>query len=280
MSGESQFLPPKCGNPSCQNPCHPGKPLCIDHYKEEEEYSYGLDHDLQRKLKAKWNPTKAAQVKGWLETLCGEKFEGSLQQALKDGTRLCKAINVIKAGMVKNIYTGDAPFKQRENIVAYLNGCKSLGMSVTDLFVSQDLYEGSNMVIVIDNILALGGLSRYVETFSGPYIGPERKVMEGVEKPVEVGFGAIKQDHILKNTGELKKSQGQIGTVGQLIVPEGEIGSKCSHQDCEKACHPGKTMCLDHYKVSGEYVYGIDADLKKKLKEKWDPEQANNVNNG
>jgi hypothetical protein len=35
--------------------------------------------------------------------------------------------------------------------------------------------------------------------------------------------------------------------------------------------HIGKEYCLDHYKEFGEYVYGIDAEIKKKLQAKLDP---------
>ena len=55
------------------------------------------------------------------------------------------------------------PFVQRENLVAYINACKAHGMRETDLFMSDDLYEGKNMVSVLDNICALGVLAREVK---------------------------------------------------------------------------------------------------------------------
>lgn len=65
---------------------HPGKEFCLVHYKEQDNYAYGLDAELQNKMAAKLDKGKEAQARQWLETLCGEAFsESSLQDALKSG---------------------------------------------------------------------------------------------------------------------------------------------------------------------------------------------------
>jgi hypothetical protein len=80
---------------------------------------------------------------------------------------LCLALKAISAGTVSAPNTGSQPFVQRENIAAYSagehdcrvqlrtrcssflaiysTGCKKLGMKETDLFVTQDLFEGDNV---------------------------------------------------------------------------------------------------------------------------------------
>jgi len=49
-------------------------------------------------------------------------------------------VNAIKPGSVKNINNGNAPFVQRENIVAYLTACSQLGLKEVDKFVTQVTY--------------------------------------------------------------------------------------------------------------------------------------------
>ncbi len=53
-------------------------------------------------------------------------------------------------------------YNKKENIEAYINGCKKLGMKEVDLFVTVDLYEGQNMTQVVDNLMALGGVAQKV----------------------------------------------------------------------------------------------------------------------
>jgi len=94
-----------------------------------------------------------------------------LYEYLKDGVVLCNAINKIKPGSIAKISSSKMPFNQMENIAGYLAVCKSWGMKSSDLFMTKDLYENANLVIVVDNIHALGSLSRKQTGFHGPYIG-------------------------------------------------------------------------------------------------------------
>jgi len=161
----------KCIVPNCNTPAHIGKSHCLEHYKQQDNFEYGLDAEIQRKLDAKLDPRKMAQAQAWIEALIGEQFPGDFQESLKSGVRLCKAVNAIKPGIVRHINMMNSPFKHRENIVAYLTACGELGVKEVDRFVTQDLYEGDNLVSVIDNIFALGAASMKVPSFKGPYLG-------------------------------------------------------------------------------------------------------------
>ena len=79
--------------------------------------------------------------------------------SLKSGVVLCELINTLFPNSVPKINQGAMPFVQRENIVAYINACKKQGQRETDCFVTQDLFEGSNMAQVIDQITSLGHLA-------------------------------------------------------------------------------------------------------------------------
>lgn len=62
------------------------------------------------------------------------------------------------------------PFVQRENITNYLTKCRELGMAEISLFVTQDLFEGDNLLSVVDNIFALSALGMKLG-HGGPHIG-------------------------------------------------------------------------------------------------------------
>jgi len=132
----------------------------------------GMDRELQKKMKAKFDPAKAAEAAAWIAELSGMEVDGNdLVGTLKSGQALCKALNAIKPGSVRKINSKAMPFVQRENILNYLNGCKALGMKEIDNFVTQDLYEGDNLVLVYNQIFTLSALSRRVAGFDGPFIG-------------------------------------------------------------------------------------------------------------
>ena len=48
------------------------------------------------------------------------------------------------------------PFKQMENITAFLRACRTVGVSEHDLFETVDLYEEKDLNVVIQCIFALG----------------------------------------------------------------------------------------------------------------------------
>lgn len=60
----------------------------------------------------------------WIEAVTGEKplvREGeTLASALRSGVVLCKLINCIRPGSVKEVNDSDMPFKQMENISLFL----------------------------------------------------------------------------------------------------------------------------------------------------------------
>eukprot|EP01102_Stenamoeba_stenopodia_P008013 TRINITY_DN2270_c0_g1_i1.p1 TRINITY_DN2270_c0_g1~~TRINITY_DN2270_c0_g1_i1.p1 ORF type:complete len:143 (+),score=45.37 TRINITY_DN2270_c0_g1_i1:107-535(+) len=132
--------------------------------------SYGLDADLQERLKEKYDPALESAVREWIQAVLGEPLGADLHESLKSGVILCNLVNKIRPGVVKNIQKGKAPFIVMENINAYLNACAALGLPATDLFQTVDLYEAKNMVAVLTNLHALGKFSSKIPGFAGPYL--------------------------------------------------------------------------------------------------------------
>lgn len=160
----------RCQASGCSRPSLDGKAHCLTHHKEQDNYTYGLDHDIKQKMDSKFDANKARAALTWISALSGMQNDGDVISSLKNGVALCQALNKIWPGTVKKISNSNMPFSQRENIVAYLEGCKTHGLKETDLFVTTNLFEGTNPVAVVDNILALGILAQANRSFSGPYI--------------------------------------------------------------------------------------------------------------
>ena len=78
------------------------------------------------------NPKQQQQeCRWWIETITGTNFKvDDFHEALKDGVLLCRLVNKInpkkKARFKKN---AGKPFVARENIAAYIDACKRVGVS-------------------------------------------------------------------------------------------------------------------------------------------------------
>jgi len=222
--------------------------------KHPDDYVFGLDKNCQDKLQAKFDPERVTQCTAWLENLTGEDLdsfnadiEGTMKttprstfhRALYDGRILCMALNKLtedyegtgysksgkKRKMVKKINKSIMPFKCRENITNYIEGCKKLGMKQTDCFVSQDLFEGDNIIAVIDQIYALGAISRDEKlNFKGQKFGV-KFATENKREFTKEQLAAAKKVVPLQNAGSIavEKSKGT-----DHIVLYGKAGTDLS----------------------------------------------------
>jgi len=85
-----------------------------------------------------------------------EKFSSpSFAKSLKNGVLLCKLANAIRPGIVPKIQTASAPFVQMENINAFLQAEKILGIPTMDLFMTVDLFEEKNIGQVLRSLATL-----------------------------------------------------------------------------------------------------------------------------
>jgi len=112
-------------------------------------------------------------VRDWLEEVSGEKSgEEDLADWLHDGQLLCKVANTLQSGICPRINTSVMPFKQMENVSAFIQACRKLGVLEKDVFSTVDLYEKKNMKAVCQCIYSLGSVVRTsAPSFNGPYLG-------------------------------------------------------------------------------------------------------------
>jgi hypothetical protein len=84
----------------------------------------------------------------WVESMTGEACD-DFHESLKSGVVLCRLLNVIRPTIISKIDTRNSvrfgPAVARENIKVYLERCALLGISKTELFSVNDLYEKKNL---------------------------------------------------------------------------------------------------------------------------------------
>jgi len=131
---------------------------------------HGLDRECAAKTAAKTEPKRLKQALDWISGVTKEKLSGNFQEDLKSGVVLCKLINAISPGAVKRFKDSRMPFIQRENITNYVKACKKLGMRETDVFVTDDLFSGNDLSVVLMQIFSLSKISLGVHGFQGPYV--------------------------------------------------------------------------------------------------------------
>ncbi|KAI8609691.1 calponin homology domain-containing protein, partial [Chytriomyces sp. MP71] len=140
---------------------------------DEQPQLYGLDKELAEKRAAKYDPKREAEAQAYLEQLAGQPFAGaSFHESLKDGVLLCKAMNTIVPEMPIKIVVSKMPFKQMENIGAFLDRMEKVGVPAHERFLTVDLYEAKDLNQVVNSIFSL---SRHAAKrgFQGTVLGPK-----------------------------------------------------------------------------------------------------------
>mmetsp|Transcript_7826 Transcript_7826/g.11816 ORF Transcript_7826/g.11816 Transcript_7826/m.11816 type:complete len:301 (+) Transcript_7826:134-1036(+) len=184
---------------------------------------YGLDAELAAKQAAQYDYEGEKITQKWIETLIGREFEADYATSLKDGTKLCEVINVIKPGRIK-INKMKMPFMQMENISNFLKNCRTLGVAEHSLFETVDLYEAKDVNLVIRCLFALGtAIQASVPDFKGPHLGA---------KPHHVNRRSFTQEQIKRARQEaaiIKQSAGSSAVMESLPILETGITRGAKH---------------------------------------------------
>jgi len=115
---------------------------------------------------------RAGETRAWIEAVLGERLgECSLQEELKDGVVLCNLMNVIKPGNCAKPSTSKMPFKQMENVAAYLASCQAFGVQPFEMFMTVDLFENKNFSAVLKNLNTVGRIAQTLPGYTGPTFG-------------------------------------------------------------------------------------------------------------
>ena len=94
---------------------------------------------------------------------------------------------------VKKVNESKLAFKMMENIGKFLDACYGYGVKREDLFQTADLYEGANIVQVINGLAALGRKAQ-ANGYDGPQFGPKESSAAPrsfTEEQLQAGKGII-----------------------------------------------------------------------------------------
>jgi len=106
-------------------------------------------------MASKFDPVRAKEAQEFVEEVTGEKMKGEFVDWLESGVVLCTLLNKLQPKTVAKINNSAMPFKKMENIAAYIEGSRKLGVPDEYNFVTVDLFEGKNLGQVVQNIIAL-----------------------------------------------------------------------------------------------------------------------------
>ena len=90
---------------------------------------------------ASYDAKLEAEIVEWIGQKTGDMPTGEFGLWLKDGQVLCRLVNALQPGVVPKVYSGNMPFRQMENMSAFLKACRRLGVNEYDLFETVDLFE-------------------------------------------------------------------------------------------------------------------------------------------
>ncbi|KHD05335.1 hypothetical protein PN36_15290 [Candidatus Thiomargarita nelsonii] len=186
---------------------------------------YGMTAE-SKKTADQFNQELATQVLQWMRVVLDEgglhETANSLpititkysdfHELLKDGTVLCKLINVIKPGSVKKINESKMAFKMMGNIGNFLDAAnKVLGINKYDLFQTVDLYEAQNLPQVIKGVFAFARKAQTIVGYNGPVLGGRKatNMREFSEEQLRFGEGIFGLQ-AGENRGESSNTFGKI----------------------------------------------------------------------
>ena len=88
-------------------------------------------------------------------SVTGKSMDGPMGAWLHDGIVLCELANRLSPGSVKRVNKGSMPFKQMENIPAFLKVARALGCQEHTVFETVDLHAQKDLRLVVRCLLAL-----------------------------------------------------------------------------------------------------------------------------
>lgn len=166
----------------------------------------GLAAEAQKKILSKYDAALAEEVMVWVRDTTQSDITTSgdmdnVHEMLKDGTILCKLINVLKPGAIpeKKINSSKMAFKCMENINIFLQHARDMGVMSEETFQTVDLWEKQNILSVI---ICLQAVARKATKFGVTGIGPKEAeankrnfsedVLRGGQKVIGLQYGSNK----------------------------------------------------------------------------------------
>ncbi|ORY07653.1 hypothetical protein BCR34DRAFT_626391 [Clohesyomyces aquaticus] len=162
-----------------------------------------LDQDMKNLRMSRYTPQAANEIRSWIEEVLGERLPpGDLLDALKDGTVLCRLVNLAVPNPGVKFKKSQMPFIQMENISHFLRACEQppLNMPAHDRFLTVDLYESKDPAQVLQCLSAFSRIANSVNPSHIPTtIGPKRG--GNPMSPAHTGAGGYSNGSALTSPG-------------------------------------------------------------------------------
>ncbi|XP_002123605.2 calponin-3-like [Ciona intestinalis] len=156
--------------------------------------SYGFSREVRNKMASKYDEYLEEDLRDWIAKTseCQIMSEKTFQTWLKDGRVLCFLIEKLQPELLKKGMPHECmlnPFRCMENINAFLDAIKLMGVPEPSLCTTADLYDGSGMSQVQTCLLALVDVATskgLTETDIGIRI-PKKQTKEWSESQLKAG---------------------------------------------------------------------------------------------
>lgn len=164
-----------------------------------------LDQDMKKLRLGRYTPQASNEARSWIEDILGERLPpGDLLDALKDGTVLCRLVNLAVPNPGVKFKKSAMPFIQMENISHFLRACEQtpLSMPSHDRFLTVDLYESKDPAQVLQCLGAFSRVANNVNPSNFPTtIGPKRGAGGPMSPSTTGGTGSFSPGKPLASPG-------------------------------------------------------------------------------
>ncbi|ORZ06841.1 kinase-like domain-containing protein [Absidia repens] len=184
---------------------------------------------------------------------------GEIYDALKDGVLLCRLINKVRPGTIKHVGQKDLSFVKMDNITSFLQGAKQIGLMDNQLFETSDLFEGKDMLAVMDTVLVLEQWYKQQKISDDDDEQPTNSKSAQDQTNSQQGKESI-PDHIknaFENTTKPNQEQSQNPT---LLRPESK--SSLAQTTTSAVARPPKSP-LRHHRFSGASLTDEDPRVRR-----------------
>lgn len=115
-----------------------------------------MTKENSRGLGFQCSPDAESEIMQWIEELTEHRADGqSIAQWLRSGKVLCDLANALRPGSVKRVHDCASPFKEMENIAAFVRFARDMGLPESSLFATPDLHVGRSILAVLVCLLSL-----------------------------------------------------------------------------------------------------------------------------
>ncbi|ETV96214.1 hypothetical protein H310_10404 [Aphanomyces invadans] len=168
--------------------------------------AYGLDKQLADKALVKYDKQSEMDAKEWIEALTRHSVGDDFGLGLKSGVILCDLANALDPSLKLKPSPSAMPFKQMENISAFLRACRTFGVAEFDLFETVDLFELKDVGLVVRCLHALGRAVQKRPGYNGPTLGV-KEATKNTRQFTEAQIAEARHATSLLNMGSIATMQ-------------------------------------------------------------------------